>query len=276
MSLACRHPAYRYGHGAARVRGCKLTVPSGRIELAYRVAGFGPPIVLVHGTAADGATFRLLERQLADRYTVVTVDRRGRFGSGDEDAYSIEAEFDDLAAVVDTLREPAIVFGHSFGGNVALGASLRSSKFAKLVLYEPGRRGDVPPALHQELERLLARDDRMGAMRLTLLEFTRFPEEWLDDLLETPPWQERLAYAHTIPRELRAYDEYDYGDLSRYTVPTLLMVGEESPASELAHARHLASELPSARISVLPGEGHVAPVTAPQLLAREISQFAAA
>jgi pimeloyl-ACP methyl ester carboxylesterase len=253
-----------------------VTVPSGRIELAYRVAGFGPPIVLVHGAAADGSTFRLLEQQLADRFSVVTVERRGRCGSPDGDAYSLEAEFDDLAAVVDTLDEPAIVFGHSFGANVALGASLRSSKFAKLVLYEPGRRGDVPPALQSELERLLERDDRMGAMRLTLLEFTRFPEEWLDDLLETPPWQERLAYAHTLARELRAYDEYDYGDLSRFTVPTLLMVGETSPATELAYARQLASELPSARVSVIPGEGHIAPVTAPQLLAREISQFAAA
>lgn len=241
----------------------------------YRVVGFGPPVVLVHGVAADGATFRLLEQQLADRFTVVTVERRGRCGSRDPDPYSLEGEFEDLAAVVDTLREPAVVFGHSFGANVALGASQRSSKFAKLVLFEPGRKGDVSPALMHELESLLERDDRLGAMRLTLREFTRFPDEWLDDLLETPPWQERLAYAYTLARELRAYDEYDYGDLSRFTVPTLLMVGGESPPNELAFARELASELPSARVSVIPGEGHVAPVTAPQLVAREIAQFAA-
>jgi len=249
---------------------------SGGIELAYRVTGSGPPVVLVHGVAADGATFRLLEKQLADRFTVVTVDRRGRCGSPDGDAYSLEGEFDDLAAVVDALPEPAVVFGHSFGANVALGASLRSANVAKLVLYEPGRRGDVEPALQAELDGLLERDDRMGAMRLTLLEFTRFPEEWLDDLLETPPWQERLAYAHTIARELRAYDTYDYGDMSRYTVPGLLLVGAESPADEIAYAHRLAAELPSARVSILPGEGHVAPVTAPQLVAREISEFAAA
>src|SRR5262249_13480987 len=152
------HPtSYLYVHGAARFRGCKLTVPSGRIELAYRVVGFGPPIVLVHGTAADGSTFRLLEQQLADRFTVVTVNRRGRCGSGDGDTYSLEAEFEDLAAVVDALPEPAVVFGHSFGANVALGASLRCSKFAKLVLFEPGRRGDVPPALLRDLESLLER-----------------------------------------------------------------------------------------------------------------------
>ena len=112
--------------------------------------------MLVHGTAADGETFRLLEPLLKDRFTVVTVDRRGRNGSGDGDVYSLEAEFDDLFGVVEALPEPAIVFGHSFGANVALGTALRSRRIAKLILYEPGRREDAPSELRSELERLLA------------------------------------------------------------------------------------------------------------------------
>jgi pimeloyl-ACP methyl ester carboxylesterase len=231
-------------------------------------------VVLVHGVAADAATFRLLEQRLATDFTVVCVDRRGRCGSPDDGEYSLEAEFDDLVAVVESLPERAVVFGHSFGANVALGAALRSDRIARLVLYEPGRRGDVAPALRDELERALAAGDRLAAMRLTLSEFTRFPEEWLDDLLETPPWQQRLSYAHTIPRELRAYDEHDFGDLSGFAVPTLLLVGSESPEEELLHARALADRLPFARVSVIEGEGHVAPVTAPQLVAREILSFA--
>ena len=210
-----------------------------------------------------------------DRFTVVTVNRRGRNGSGDRDPYSLEAEFDDLVGVVEALPEPVIVFGHSFGANIALGAALRCSRIEKLVLYEPGHQGVAPPGLREELERLLERDERREAMRLTLLEFTRFPEEWLDDLLETPPWQARLVYAHTIPRELRAYEEYEWGDLSGLLVPTLLVVGGESPDDEHVHARELATRLPSARVSVLPGEGHIAPTTAPRLVAREIAQFAA-
>ena len=232
-------------------------------------------MVLVHGVAADAATFRLLEQQLASEFTVVSVDRRGRCGSPDGGEYSLGAEFDDLVAVVESLPEPALVFGHSFGANVALGAAQRSDRIARLVLYEPGRRGDVEPKLRDELERALAAGDRLAAMRLTLSEFTRFPEEWLDDLLETPPWQERLSYAHTIPRELRAYDEHDFGDFSGFHVPTLLLVGSRSPVAEHVHARALADRLPVARVSVIEGEGHVAPVTAPQRVAREISSFAA-
>ena len=246
-----------------------------RVELSRRLVGSGPPIVLVHGVAADGATFRLLEQLLSDRFTVVTVDRRGRCGSGDKVTYSLEAEFEDLVGVIESLPEPAVVFGHSFGANVALGAGLRCSRIAKLILYEPGHPGDSTPGLREQLEQLLANGERRAAMRLTLREFTHFPDDWLDDLLETDHWQQRLVYAHTIARELRAYDEYDYGDLSRLSIPTLLIVGGESATSELAHARALAARLPSARVSVLPGQGHVALLAAPRLVAREIELFVA-
>ena len=242
--------------------------------LSRRVSGSGPPLVLVHGAASDSDSFRLLEPQLADRFTVISVDRRGRRASPDCETYSLEDEFDDLVAVVESLPEASIVFGHSFGANVALGAAQRSTRIAKLVLFEPGRRGDAPAGMLDELERLIARDDRRAAMRLVLLEFTRFPVEWIDDLLDTPPWEARLAYTRTLMRELHAYEEYDYGDLSRLTTPTLLLVGGESPAAELDHAQELARLLPSGRVSVLEGEGHVAPVTAPGLVAAEITAFA--
>lgn len=180
------------------------------IELARRTSGSGPPLVLVHGVAADGSAFRLLEPLLARHFTVVTVDRRGRLGSADGDAYSLEAEFDDLVEVVDSLVEPVTLFGHSFGANVALGAALRSPRVARLVLYEPGAPGDVRPEFVAQLETLVAADQRQAAMKLVVREFTAFPEEWLDDLLETPQWQDRLAYAHTLAREVVGYLEHEY------------------------------------------------------------------
>jgi pimeloyl-ACP methyl ester carboxylesterase len=244
------------------------------VDLTRRTVGSGDPMVLVHGVAADAEAFRLLEPHLARHFTVVTVDRRGRRGSADGAEYSLEGEFDDLARVLDSLPSPVTVFGHSFGGNIALGAALRGANVARLVLYEPGRRGDPSAEVRDEVLRLLEADDRRGAMRLVLLEFTRFPEEWLDDLLDTPPWQERLGYAHTVGRELRAYEEHDHGDLSRLTLPTLLLVGSESPPRKLAHAEALSRILPSARVTVLDGQGHVGIVTAPELVAAEVVAFA--
>ncbi len=107
-----------------------------------------------------------------------------------------------------------------------------------------------------------------------MLEFTSFPEEWLDDLLETPVWQERLTYAPTVARELQAYRAFDYGDLSQLKIPTLLLVGSKSPAEDRVYACSLAATIPTARVSVLAGEGHDAPTTSARLVAEEIAAFA--
>lgn len=243
-------------------------------RLAQRRRGSGPPLVLVHGVAADSSAFRLLEPLLAPRFTVVTVDRRGRLGSSAEGEYSLEAEFEDLVGVVESLPEPVTVFGHSFGANVALGAALRSARIQRLVLYEPGAPGDVRPEFVAELESRVLAGDLLAAMRLVLAEFTAFPEHWLDDLLETPQWQERLGYAHTLAREVRAYLEHEYMGLEGLDVPALLVVGGESPRGELPKARALAARLPRARVKVLDGAGHVGPVTHPAELASEIVRFA--
>ena len=88
-------------------------------HIAYVKAGYGPPLVLVHGTAAAHWSFRFLVPLLIERFTVYTVDRRGRGESGDAAEYAIEREFADVVAVVDSIAEPASVFGHSFGATLA-------------------------------------------------------------------------------------------------------------------------------------------------------------
>lgn len=73
---------------------------------------------------------------------LVTSPRFVAFGprdSGDSDApYHVEREFEDIAAVVDTIaREESrsvSQFGHSYG-LVSLGAALRTDHQGKLVLY---------------------------------------------------------------------------------------------------------------------------------------------
>jgi pimeloyl-ACP methyl ester carboxylesterase len=86
-------------------------------------SGEGPPLVLVHGTAADHGRWRPVLPAFEERFTVCAVDRRGRGGSGDSDDYAIEREFEDVAAVVDSLGEPVNLLGHSYGALCALEAS---------------------------------------------------------------------------------------------------------------------------------------------------------
>ncbi len=68
---------------------------------------------------------------------VYAVDRRGRGESGDGPNYTIEAEFEDVASVVDSIGDGTNLLGHSFGAVCSLEAALRTLHLRKLVLYEP-------------------------------------------------------------------------------------------------------------------------------------------
>src|SRR5918995_5182698 len=98
------------------------------------------------------------------RFTVCAIDRRGRGGSGDPDDYTIGREFEDVAAVVDSLGEPAFLLGHSYGALCALEAALLTRNVRKLVLYEPpmdvSGEGINPPGVVDRLEALLEAGER--------------------------------------------------------------------------------------------------------------------
>jgi pimeloyl-ACP methyl ester carboxylesterase len=82
--------------------------------------------------------------------------------SGDsEDCYAIEQEFQDIAAVVDSLAEPVDLFGHSYGATVALGAAPLARNLRRLILYEPAPAvPQVDPELLARLDALLVEDQR--------------------------------------------------------------------------------------------------------------------
>jgi pimeloyl-ACP methyl ester carboxylesterase len=81
--------------------------------IAYERIGGGPPLVLVHGSVCDRTYWKPILPALAEHFTVVCPDRRGRGASGDATDFGIEREFDDIAAVVDAIDEPVHLLGHS-------------------------------------------------------------------------------------------------------------------------------------------------------------------
>ncbi len=124
--------------------------------IAYWRSGEGPPFVLVHGAAADHGRWAPVLPAFEQRLTVYAIDRRGRGGSGDSDDYAIEQEFEDVVAVVDSIGEPTILLGHSYGALCALEAALLSRNVRKLVLYEPLMIGSDSSATFEEAEKAVA------------------------------------------------------------------------------------------------------------------------
>src|ERR671913_1467382 len=91
------------------------TVAAGSTQVAYSRGGEGPPLVLVHGTAADHSRWAPVLPAFEQHFSICAVDRRGRGGSGDSEDYALEREFEDIAAVVDSIGEPVFLLGHSYG-----------------------------------------------------------------------------------------------------------------------------------------------------------------
>lgn len=248
--------------------------------IAYNRHGTGPPLILVPGAGAANPAAWPVFPALAEKFTVYAVDRRGHGKSGDGASYSIEREFEDIAAVVDSIGEPAHLLGHSFGGLCALEAALLTQNIRKLVLYEPLSivyRGKslYPAGLIDQLQALVDANDREGALILFYSSIAGLSPDELEVLKSSPIWSERLAIAHTLPRELRADKSYSF-DAKRFMglhTPTLLLEGGDSRDFEKEGNQAAVAALPNSRIAVLPGQQHIAMYTAPELFLITVESF---
>ena len=118
--------------------GGRANVVSGDgTPIAVWRSGDGPPLVLVHGAAADHNRWAPVLSALEERFSVMAIDRRGRGGSGDAHDYALQREFEDVVAVVESAGKAVNVLGHSYGGICALEAALLTDRIQTLVLYEP-------------------------------------------------------------------------------------------------------------------------------------------
>lgn len=247
--------------------------------IAFDRLGEGPPIVLVTGGSVDRMSNVPLAQELASDFTVLNYDRRGRGPSGDTLPYAIEREFEDIAAVVDAIDEPVNLLGHSYGAVCSLETALRTSNIGKLVVYEPpmpmpGARIASEDTLAR-IEDLVARGELEQALVTFMREVAGMPPEQLDVMRSLPQWQRRIPLASTLVREQRL--EYDYRpDLDTFaaiSIPTLLLVGTESPPTLTEPSAMLAKIIPNARLVELSGQAHAAMDTASEMFVDEVGRF---
>lgn len=251
-------------------------------RIAYHRTGSGPPLVLVAGTgAANPMAWTGVIPALAQRFTVYAVDRRGRGESGDGPVYAIEREFEDIAAVVNSVGEPAHLFGHSFGALCALEAALLTRSLRSLSLYEPWLPAPgeslYPQGLVERIEGLLKSGDLEGVLTAHYQENVGMSADEVAQMQASPQWPDRLATAPTLPREMRAEEQYRFDPrrFARFNTPTLLLLGGESPPQARQAAETIQQALPASRTAVLPGQEHIAMYTAPDLLLGELLPFLA-
>ena len=247
--------------------------------IAYERTGDGPPLLLVHGAANSSSRYAHILPALSTAYSVIAMDRRGRGKSGDADCYAFEREFEDVAAIIDSIDEPVHVYGHSIGGTCVLEASLLTHNIHKMILYEPDA---TPPGdtvevgdLTKRLYALLATGDRECLLATFLRELLGFSKSEVEQYRQLPTWPMRIAAAHTLPRELEAAETYRFHArrFSDMHVPTMLLMGGDSPPILSDGVRVLEASLPNSQVVVMPGQQHVADLEDPDLFVHEVLDF---
>jgi pimeloyl-ACP methyl ester carboxylesterase len=249
--------------------------------IAVWVEGQGPALVMVHGSIADHTTFEPFVEILRHGFTTFSMDRRGFGASGDTAKYSIELDFEDVAAVVDAVAArtggPVALWGHSYGANCAMGGANLTGNVHHVVLYEPSLGLPYPPGSVDTIEAALARGEHDTAIVTALVDILEMTDDEIDAFRANPLWPVRLAAAPTIPRECRAEESWVYepGQFDGITAPTLLLTGSDSVPVVTQATERAAAAILKAQTHLLEGHGHFAHKTDPAMVAAIIRQFIA-
>ena len=254
--------------------------------IAVFSSGDGPPLMLVHGATADHTAFRVVGPRLAATFTIHAIDRRGRGASGDgAGQYSIEREFEDVAAVAETIApasgRPVDLFGHSYGGRCALGAALLTDGIRRVISYEgaPTPRGSSyhPLGVEARLRELLVAGDRDGALATFLTEVVGMSAPDLAAYQADPIWPVRAKAAGTILRELEAEADpaASLDRLAGVRQPVLQILGGDSIPVFREATVALDTRLADSRMVVIDGARHAAHHTHPDQVVEAVRTFLA-
>jgi pimeloyl-ACP methyl ester carboxylesterase len=240
--------------------------------------GAGPALVLVHGTGIDHSYWDPVVPGLERQFTLHIVDRRGRGHSGDEAPYAIQREFEDVAAVVESVPGRPFLLGHSYGALCSLEAALLTTRIAAMILNEPPMRTTVAVVYPADAREDFLADIGAGKLEtglLTLYEAGGMSPEEVALLRSLPTWQARVAAVPTMLREIESVRDYTF-DPSRFEAmktPTLLLVGGQTDEVYRAAIETLHAALPDNRLVVMPGQGHDPVITDPKDYVTEVLRF---
>jgi len=246
-------------------------------------------VLLVHSGGFSSRQWRKLAESLAPEYRV---DAPDLLGYGTSEPWRPGAPFhfrDDLARLVAQFADdadPLHVVGHSYGGFLALQLALaRPQAVRSLALFEPVAFGVLDRIDDAEALRALPQVgqgyplDRPGADEAWLLEFV----DWWngEGAWQALPEETRASFrevAWKLSREVASLvaDRTDRASYGTIAVPTLLLGGDRSPPTEQRVLAALAAALPHASLQILPGVGHMGPITHPAVVNAAIRAHLAA
>jgi pimeloyl-ACP methyl ester carboxylesterase len=265
-------------------------------RIAYREAGTGPAVALLHSAGLSHREFEPLVEELSDRFRLVLPDLPLHGDSEDRPRHPYTPEWtaDVLAGFIREACGPRpVIGGHDLGALLVLRVVLQRR-------LTPSRLVILPNALHRRTsrdrtERIVRIAARTGAVpglgrvtaRGATLAFRPATGEKLS-ARQNPAARDLLRHALAdLPRNAnrarawakaaRRWPANDHGALldayRHLDCPVLLLWADEDPTHPLAIAEEALDLIPDASLRVLPGTGYLMAYDDPVGLAREIAAF---
>ena len=236
------------------------TTSSDGTTIAFDRLGDGPAVVMIGAGPTDHGANAPVAQLLSAHFTVVNYDRRARGASGDTQPFSVDREYDDLAAVIDAAGGAAMLYGYSGGGAIALEAAARGLAVTRLAAWEPPYFLDDeprrPPAdYHDRLAAAVAAGRPGEAVALFFTVAVGMPGAFVAQLRGSPAWpaMERLGQALVYDAQVMGGFRVPADRLGKVGVPTLVVDGGLTASMSRA-ADEVARLLPVARRRTLAGQ----------------------
>jgi pimeloyl-ACP methyl ester carboxylesterase len=246
---------------------------------AFRVAGTGPAILLIHGIGDNSTTWQTVQSKLAQRFTVIAPDLLGHGKSDKPRAdYSVAAYANgmrDLLSVLDI--EHVTVIGHSLGGGVAMQFAYQFPQLVeRLILVGAGgvtkdvnialRIASVPMGSEAlallRLPMVLPALQVLGRVGGALFGSTGVGRDLPDVvriLADLPEPTASSAFARTLRAVVdwrgQVVTMLDRCYLTE-SVPVQLIWGSRDSVIPVEHARMAHSAMPGSQLEVFDGSGH--------------------
>jgi pimeloyl-ACP methyl ester carboxylesterase len=227
-------------------------------------------VVFVHGSLDRGDSFRRVMRRLPELDTLA-YDRRGYEGSRDGGVVGLGGHVDDLLAIAAEVRGegpgPVVAVGHSFGGDVVVGAALAEPRaFGAIGAFEPpmpwlGFRRDPPAEGSRGGWGPIAEDPADEAEHF----FKRMVSPGAWDRLTDEGRASRRADGAALVAEMRSLRSGDTPfDITALDVPAVFGMGGSSTRQH--HRRgvaYLGAQVPGSTVFEIEGAQHGAHLSHP-------------
>ncbi|MBK5288305.1 MAG: alpha/beta fold hydrolase [Acidimicrobiia bacterium] len=264
-------------------------------DLAYRRAGRGPTLLLIHGMAGSSRAWRAVMPELADRYDVIAPDLPGHGQSespgGDYSLGNLSATLRDLLVVIGVER--ATIVGQSLGGGVAMQFVYQHPELAeRLVLVGSGGLGRevswmiralslpgaeyVAPAIFPGFVRDAGNRVADFAQRIGV-RAPRLAEMWDAYASLTTP-EHRTAFLRTVRAVIEPGGQAVSASDRLYlaaTMPTLIVWGDADSIIPVSHAHEAHAAMAGSRLEIFPGVGHFPHAEDPERFAGVLLDFLA-